>query len=50
VSPNPKVVITVDGIATGALGGMLFDFIQHYNLSSKYVMEPCSKNYGGSYY
>ena len=27
VSPNPKVVITVNGIATSALGGMLFDFI-----------------------
>jgi len=27
VSPNPKVVITVNSIATGALGSMLFNFI-----------------------
>jgi len=27
VSPNPKVVVAVNGIVTGALGGMLFDFI-----------------------
>jgi len=27
VSPNPKVVVAVDSIITGALGGMLFNFI-----------------------
>jgi len=27
VSPDPKVVIAVNGIATGALGGILFDFV-----------------------
>jgi len=27
VSPNPKVVVTINGIATSALGGILFDFI-----------------------
>ena len=50
VSPNPKVVAAVDVVVTGALGGMLFDLIQYYNLSSECVMEPCSRNYGRSYY
>ena len=27
VSPNPKVVVTINGIITSALGGMLFDFV-----------------------
>jgi len=27
VSPSPKVVVAVNGIITGALGGILFDFI-----------------------
>jgi len=27
VSPNPKVVAAVDWVVTGALGGMLFDFV-----------------------
>jgi len=27
VSPNPKVVVAVNSIATGALGGILFNFV-----------------------
>jgi len=27
VSPDLKVVVAVNGIATGALGGILFDFV-----------------------
>jgi len=27
VSPNPKVVVAVNGIVTSALGSILFDFI-----------------------
>jgi len=52
VSPNPKVVATINNIATSALGGILFNFLvfQYYNLSSKCVTEPYSKNYGRSYY
>jgi len=46
----PKVVAAVNGIITSALGSILFDFIQYYNLSSKYITEPYSKNYSRSYY
>jgi len=37
--PNPKVVATVDGVVTAALGGMLFNFF-YYNRSSNYVITP----------
>jgi len=32
VSPTPEVVIAVNGIATSALGGMLFDFVNTVTL------------------
>jgi len=50
VPPDPKVVAAVNDIATGALGGILFDFsvFQYRNLSNECVTEPYSKNYGGS--
>ena len=47
VSPLvPKVVAAVDGVVTGAFGGILFDFFYH-NRGSNYVTEPCRKYYGG---
>jgi hypothetical protein len=47
VSPLiPKVVAAVDGVVTGAFGGILFNFF-YYNCSSNYIMEPYRKYYGG---
>jgi hypothetical protein len=47
--PNPKVIAAVNGVITSAFGSILFDFF-YYNPSSNYITEPCSRNYGGSYY
>jgi len=47
--PNPKIVTTVDGVITGCLGSMLFNFF-YRNRSSKYITEPYSSYYSGSYY
>jgi uncharacterized membrane protein YeiH len=45
VSPLiPKVVATVNGVITGAFGGILFDFF-YRNLSSNYITEPYRKYY-----
>ena len=41
-----KVVAAVDGVMTGAFGGILFNFL-YYNLGSNYITEPCRKYYGG---
>ena len=37
--PNLKVVATIDGVITGAFGGILFDFF-YYNYSSNYITNP----------
>ena len=42
----PKVVTTVNSVVTSAFSGILFDFF-YYNYSSKYIMGPCRKYYGG---
>ena len=45
LDPDFKIVATVNGVATSALGGILFDFF-YYNLSSNYIIEPYRKYYG----
>jgi len=50
VSPGPEVVAAVNAVVTSALGGILFNLVQYYNLSSECVTEPYSRNYGRSYY
>jgi len=47
--PNPKVVTAVDGVITGYLGSILFDFF-YRNYSSNCVTERYSSYYGTSYY
>ena len=47
-NPKPKVVATVDGVVTGYLGGILFDFF-YRNRGSNYITEPYRKYYGGFY-
>jgi len=37
--PNPKVVATVNGVVTTALGGILFNFF-YYNCGSNYIIIP----------
>ena len=46
LDPKPKVITTVDSVITASLGSMLFDFF-YRNRSSKYIMEPYRKYYGG---
>jgi uncharacterized membrane protein YeiH len=47
VSPLiPKVVAAVNGVVTGAFGGILFDFF-YRNYSSNYITEPYRKYYSG---
>jgi len=48
----PKVVAAVNVVVTGALGGILLNFplFKYCNLSSKYIIEPYSKNYSRSCY
>src|ERR1700722_17108471 len=49
VSPlglNPKVVATIDGVITGAFGGILFNFF-YCNRGSNYITKPCREYYGG---
>ena len=43
---NFKVVTAVDGVITGAFGGILFNFF-YYNFSSNYIIKPYRKYYGG---
>ena len=40
-----KVVAAIDGVVTGAFGGILFNFF-YYNYSSNYIIEPYRKYYG----
>ena len=42
--PNFKVVATINGVITGALGGMLFNFF-YYNCGSNYITEPYREYY-----
>jgi len=42
----PKVVAAVDSVITATLGGILLDFF-YYNCSSKYIIKPYRKYYGG---
>jgi len=37
--PNPKVITTVNGLATGAFSSILFDFF-YRNYSSNYITTP----------
>jgi len=37
--PNLKVITAVNGVITGAFGGMLFNFF-YYNRSSNYITTP----------
>jgi len=43
-----KVVTAVDGVVTGALGGILFNFF-YSNRGSNYVTERCSRYYSTPY-
>ena len=40
-----KVVAAVNGVVTGAFGGILFDFF-YRNYSSNYITKPYRKCYG----
>ena len=46
LDPDFKVVATINGVITSALGGILFDFFYH-NYSSNYITESYRKYYGG---
>jgi len=46
LDPKPKVITTVVSVVTTSLGSILFDFF-YYNYSSKYIIEPYRKYYGG---
>ena len=47
VSPLiPNVVATIDSVIATAFSGILFNFF-YRNLSSKYIIKPYRKYYGG---
>jgi len=43
--PNPEVVAAVNGVIATTFSGILFNFL-YYNLGSKCIIKPYSKNYG----
>ena len=43
--PNPNIVAAVNGVVAATFSSILFNFF-YYNLSSKYIIEPCRKYYG----
>ena len=40
-----KVIATINGVVTSALGSILFNFL-YYNRSSNYIIKPYRKYYG----
>ena len=44
LDPDLEVVATIDGVVTGAFGGILFNFF-YYNPGSNYITKPCRKYY-----
>ena len=45
LDPDLEVVATVNGVITGALGSILFNFL-YYNYGSNYIIKPYRKYYG----
>ena len=42
--PNLKVIAAIDGVITGAFGGILFNFF-YYNYGNNYIINPYRKYY-----
>ena len=40
----PKVIVAVNGVITGAFGGILFNFF-YYNQGSNYIITPYRRYY-----